>query len=93
MTVVDAMNPFGGTESVANLVFPTAVDPVIDLLENRDYADRPVYKEASQYGTPTPDSSRYFSTASPSMVKIAEVLNDMTGGTSEVSGLLDVSQR
>ena len=38
MTMIDTLNPLGGTESFINFVMPTVVDPIIDLYENEDFA-------------------------------------------------------
>ena len=91
MTMIDTLNPLGGTESFINFVMPTVVDPVIDLYENEDFANKPIYKETSPFDpTPPPDSQLYWSTTSPSAKWIAQWLNSLDGSTVE-KGTLDVS--
>ena len=91
MTMIDTLNPLGGTESFINFVMPTVVDPIIDLYENEDFANKPIYKETSPFDpTPPPDSQLYWSTTSPSAKWIAQWLNSLDGSTVE-KGTLDVS--
>jgi len=89
-TIVDTINPIGGTESFANLAAPTVADPFIDVLENEDFAKKPIYKEGFP-GDRGPDSQRYWSTTNPSAVWVSNTLNNISGGTSEIKGFIDVS--
>jgi hypothetical protein len=88
MTAVDALNPIGGTENLFNFAVPTAFDPFVEIMRNENYAGVPVYKQAYP-GDDSPDSQRYFNNVSPSSKWIAENLNSLTGGTSEISGFVD----
>jgi len=91
-TFVDAVNPIGGSESLGNFVFPTVLDPFVDtLLDNEDFANKPVYKEGSPFGLQKPDSQLYWSTTSPIFKNTADFLNTATGGSSARSGLIDWS--
>ena len=91
-TAVDTVNPLGGTYSFYNFVSPTIFDPFIDMARNKDFADKPIFKETSPFDpTPPPDSQLYWSTTSPSAKWIAENLNSLTGGNALQEGLLDVS--
>ena len=89
-TIVDTINPIGGTESFANLVAPTVADPFIDVMENEDFSRKPIYKEGFP-GDRGPDSQRYWSTTNPSAIWVSNALNDISGGTSEIKGFIDVS--
>ena len=90
-TAVDVVNPLGGTESFANFVAPTVADPFIDIVENEDFAQKPIYKETSPFDpTPPPNSQLYWSTTSPSAKWVAQALNSIDGSNIE-SGTLDVS--
>ena len=90
-TAVDVVNPLGGTESFANFVAPTIADPFIDIVENEDFAQKPIYKETSPFDpTPPPNSQLYWSTTSPSAKWVAQALNSIDGSNIE-SGTLDVS--
>ena len=88
MTLVDSLNPLGGTENILNFGAPTALDPFVEILRNKNFAGIPIYKE--QYpGGQSPDSQRYFNSVSPSSKWIAENLNSLTGGTDQMSGFID----
>ena len=45
MTAVDALNPLGGTENLANFAAPTVADPFIEIMRNENYAGVPIYKQ------------------------------------------------
>lgn len=92
MNIVDNLNPLGGTESLANFVAPTIADPFIDIIENEDFADKPIYKEGLPFDrTPAPDSQQFWATTSPSAVWIANNLNSLTGGNEVRPGFIDWS--
>lgn len=89
---VDVLNPIGGTESFANAVAPTVFDPFIDMIENEDYADKPIYKEGLPFDrTPAPNSQMYWNSTSPSAKWIADNLNSLTGGNPVRPGFVDIS--
>jgi hypothetical protein len=91
-TVLDVINPLGGTESFENFAAPTVLDPVIDVLGNEDFASKPIYKEGLPFDrTPAPASQLYWSTTSPSAIWIANNLNSLTGGNEVRPGLIDMS--
>jgi hypothetical protein len=91
-TVIDMANPMGGSESFANFAAPTVVDPFIDIIENRDFADKAIYKENVSFDkTPAPDSQLYWSTTSPSAVWLTNRLNELTGGNAVRPGYMDFS--
>ena len=91
MTAIDAFNPLGGTESFFNFAAPTVIDPAVDLLENEDFAQKPVYKEGSPFGTPQPSSQLHWSTTSPFFKDFAQWLNEFTGGSPARPGFIDAS--
>ena len=99
-TMIETVNPLGGTETFLNWVSPTVTDPVMSLLQNVDYDNTPIYKEVSQFDVGTPSSQAYWNTASPTAISTAEFLNYLgLGGplTSKSAGykvrssMLDVS--
>jgi hypothetical protein len=89
-TIVDTINPLGGTESFVNFVSPTVLDPFVDVLENEDFSKKPIYKEGYP-GDMTPNSQKYWSTTNPSAIWVSNMLNDMTGGTASMSGFVDLN--
>jgi len=91
MTAIDAFNPLGGTESFFNFAAPTIIDPIVDLVENEDFAQKPVYKEGSPFGTPKPASQLHWSTTSPFFKDFSQWLNEFTGGSPARPGFIDAS--
>jgi hypothetical protein len=89
-TIVDTINPLGGTENFANFFAPTVVDPFIDVMQNEDFAGKPIFKEAFP-GDRSPESQRYWSTTNPSAIWVAQNINSLTGGTSAIPGFIDLS--
>lgn len=90
-TIVDAFNPIGGSESLLNLIAPTIADPIVDLTRNRDYADRPIMPEQSQFGPEVPDAQRYWGSVGPHWKAITDFLTEVTGGDDVRPGAIDVS--
>ena len=89
-TIVDTINPIGGTESFTNFAAPTVLDPFIDVLENEDFANKPIYKEGYP-GDRTPNSQKYWSTTNPSAIWVSKTLNELSGGTASMSGFIDLN--
>ena len=95
-TTLEAVNPFGGAESLGNFILPTAVDPFYSLINNVDYDKTPIYKEVSQFAVGTPDSQAYWNSASPTAVTVAQFMNKfgffgLGRGTDVRGGIFDVS--
>ena len=92
--MVNTLNPIGGTpkflggeESVWNFIFPTVGDPIIDMLENKDYKDSPVYKEASPFGLQQPASQRYWQSTSPLLIGASKFLAQDLPSVAEALGM------
>jgi hypothetical protein len=90
-TVIDAFNPVGGTNSILNFISPTITDPFVDLTRNRDFADRPIMPEESQFGPDTPENQRYWGSVAPHWKAVTAFLNEVSGGDDVVPGAIDVS--
>jgi hypothetical protein len=89
--IIDVFNPVGGSNSFMNFVAPTVLDPFVDLSLNTDYKRDPIAKTPSGYGVQAPQSQLHWNNTSPTSVKIAEWLNEITGGDVGISGAVDIS--
>lgn len=89
--MVDAFNPVGGTNSLLNLIAPTIVDPIVDLYRNRDFADRPIYREQQPYGPEEPNSQMYWGAGPPVWREMTSALNSVTGGDAVLPGAVDIN--
>ena len=90
-TTLEALNPLGGSESIANMAAPTVGDPLVSLWQNINYDKTPITKQVSQFAVGTPDSQTYWNSASPMSISIAQFLNRALGGNEVKSGMIDVS--
>jgi hypothetical protein len=90
-TIIDSFNPIGGAGSIENIIAPTVIDPIVDLGRNRDFADRPIMPEQSQFGPETPDNQRYWGSIAPHWKAVTDFLTSASGGDEVVPGAVDVS--
>jgi hypothetical protein len=79
------LNPLGSSGLAAQTLFPTAVDPIVALAENKDSFGRPIYRP-DRATAPTPGYTRSRDTASTLGKGIAEFLNWASGGTKYQKG-------
>ena len=84
--MLDAFNPLGGAQPAAQMVAPTVIDPVVALLENKDWTGRPIYREDRSPLDPQPGTALVKDTASPVSKGIAAAINAITGGTKYTPG-------
>ena len=90
-TLLEVVNPLGGSEHFLNFALPTVVDPFVSLYgTNKDFSGRDIVKTAFPNQIAS-DASLYWSSTSPTAVSIANSLNELTGGSDAVSGWIDWS--
>jgi len=46
-TVVDTVNPMGGTDNIVQMMLPTVADPIAQLSTNKGFSGTPIYRERS----------------------------------------------
>lgn len=90
-TIFDAFNPIGGSNNIANMMSPTVGDPIVDLIRNKDFADRPIMPEDNKFGPERPDSQKYWGSVAPHWRATTDLLNSMTGGDEVIPGAIDIS--
>jgi hypothetical protein len=79
-SLLDAFNPLGGTQSLGQMVAPTVIDPVVALMQNRDWTGRPIYRENSNPLDPQPGTKMAKNSASTVGKGLATAINAITGG-------------
>ncbi|MBP9714565.1 MAG: AAA family ATPase [Sterolibacterium sp.] len=84
--LADSFNPFGGNAPAAQMAAPTVLDPVVALLQNKDWTGKSIYKEDFNGLDPTPGFDRYKTSATPTSKMAAEAINTLTGGTEYTPG-------
>jgi len=90
-TLLEVVNPLGGTEHFLNFAAPTIADPFISLYgTNIGYDERDIIREPFP-GQRIASSQLYWNSTSPTAIAVANALNEATGGTPVRGGWLDVS--
>lgn len=90
-TMLEVINPVGGTEHFLNFAAPTFADPFISLYGTGiDFTGKDIVRE------PFPNqrvasSHLYWNNTSPTAVAVAQSLNALSGGTPTLGGWADVS--
>lgn len=80
LTFADAFNPVGGGGTWWNVFAPTALDPIADIAENKNFTGRPIQPEQNPFSPPVTPSSNYFPSVDPIAKKVAKGVNAATGG-------------
>ena len=89
-SVNDAFNPIGGS-SPFQIMSPTIFEPYAQIIENKNFFGGPIMPEQPAYQPKEANSQRYFKSVRKPSKAITTWLNKVTGGTEEISGLVDVS--
>jgi len=90
-TLLEIINPLGGSEHFMNFAAPTIADPFISIYgHGKDYMGRDIRPDAfpGQYSA---NSSLYWNTVSPTALGITGFLNEFTGGNEIRGGWVDIS--
>ena len=86
--LMDVFSPVGGVGSLAQFAAPTALDPAMALIENKDWTGRPVYRENISSLDPTPGHARARETTPAWAVAFSRAINYLSGGTDYQPGAL-----
>lgn len=89
--LADAFNPIGNAGMSIQTIAPTAVDPLVALAENKDFAGRPISRQDFSSLNPQPGHLRARDTATAWSKGISYALNLMTGGTDYKPGAFSPS--
>jgi hypothetical protein len=80
MTMIDSLNPMGGSNSFLNWVVPSIIDPVVDLYMNEDFTGKPIAPPVSPYDNVGENrSQQYWNNTHPLFVSIADWMSQLTG--------------
>lgn len=88
--VDQAFNPLS-SGSLLQSVSPTALDPIVQLSENKNWFGGPIRPEQPQFGAAKRDSALYWPSVRKPSLAVTEWLNKNTGGTTVKSGVIDIS--
>ena len=90
MAAAQAFNPLSAS-SIGTFLFPTIGDPLMEIIENRNFAGIPIRPENSPYGRQKPASRLHFKSVSPAARVVAEKIAEWTGGTPYESGAIELN--
>ena len=85
--MVDSFNPMG-SGTVLQTAMPTIADPIVALIENKDFTGSNIAREDFNPNKPTPGYTRTKANSIDSLVIVARALNFLTGGSDYTQGLI-----
>lgn len=83
--MADTFNPIGNAGMSMQTLLPTALDPLAALVENKDYAGRPIARTSMDPNVPGHELTR--TTATWISQGVSELINWATGGDKYVAGV------
>jgi hypothetical protein len=91
--LVGTFNPLGAPPTASGvqavlMLSPTVTDPIVSLLANKDWTDRPIYREDNNSLDPTPGHLRTKDSASTPAKLVSRWLNDLTFGNAYRPGFV-----
>lgn len=85
-SLLGAFNPIGNAGWSFQTAAPTVADPIVAIMENRDWTGKRIAREDFNALNPTPGFTRYKESSSAFSRKLAEIMNAMSGGTQDAPG-------
>lgn len=89
--VIGSFNPLGSESTILQIVSPTITDPFVQWAENKTFAGTPIRPEQIPFDVPKPEYQMYWQNARGMSKRVAEQLNNLTGGDEIKPGLINVS--
>lgn len=80
LIAANAYNPLGGADNLMQMFAPTPFDPVVALMENKDWTGKPIYKEQRSGLDPKPGHTLAKDSTVPPARWAAQIINAATGG-------------
>ena len=77
---MSSLSPLGKPGSLAQAIAPTAADPFVQILENKDFSGNPIGSEGYPGASTKANSELLWSTTPKGYQSIARFVNEMTGG-------------
>lgn len=85
-SLLGAFNPIGNAGWSFQTAAPTVADPIVAIMENRDWTGKRIAREDFNSLDPTPGFTRYKESSSTFSRELSEFLNSMSGGTQDAPG-------
>jgi len=84
------LDPLGKPGSLAQAISPTAADPFVQILENKNFAGNPIGPEGYPGASTKANSELLWSTTPKGYQSFARFVNEVTGGSAVESGKIDL---
>lgn len=81
---IDMMEGGGGFSAFV----PSYVKPVYEVWNNKDWTGIPIYRK-NDFNKNMPGWTKAYSSTSPELVKLSEIINEWTGGNKYKTGMID----
>ena len=81
---IDMMEGGGGFSAFV----PSYVKPAYEVWTNKDWTRIPIYRK-NDFNKNMPEWTKAYSSTSPELVKLSEIINEWTGGTKYKTGMID----
>lgn len=91
-SMIKAFSPLGDMQSsFGQFVSPTALDPLVQISENKAWHGGKLMPDDYPGQPPSPDSQKFFRSTPAAYKEVAAYMNKFTGGTEVTPGAIDVS--
>jgi len=87
---VNTFSPLGKPGSIAQAIAPTAADPFVQILENKDFAGNPIGPEGFPGASSKANSELLWNSTPKGYQSVARFVNELTGGSAVESGAIDL---
>jgi hypothetical protein len=85
-SLLGSFNPIGNAGWSFQTAAPTVADPIVAIMENRDWTGKKIAREDFNALDPTPGFTRYKESSTSFGRALAEFMNSMSGGTEDAPG-------
>lgn len=90
VTELIPLNPLGGNGDVVSSFVPDAGKPFYQVMTNKDFFGKPIYKE-TDFNVLMPEFTKAYKGTSSALVASSELLNEVTGGDKYTRGWANVN--
>lgn len=91
-SMVKAFSPLGDMQSsVGQFIAPTALDPLVQISENKAWHGGKLMPDDYPGQPPSPDSQKFFRSTPAAYKEVAAYMNRISGGTEITPGNVDIS--
>jgi hypothetical protein len=90
MDPVGGLKALGGEGTLGQAISPTAFDPFMQIIENRDFMGNPLGPDGYPGASKRPDAYLAWDSTPEGFKSVAQFMNEVTGGSPVESGKVDL---